>query len=108
MKKTLSTMMILFLAVGFVWASEKSPAEKTDQIEAVVVEDAVLELQEQELDADALALEGAFEDPALVPMGACCAAECMSQRTACVGACNGNIPCINDCMDEFETCWGSC
>jgi hypothetical protein len=100
--------LLVLTAAGVAWAAQtapttapeapavsNAPAENGTAIEAPA-QDGVLPLE----------IDGLFIEPS--ETGACCRAECLENKTACLDACGGDIACRSNCADEYWACLTNC
>ena len=100
MKKIILSLTLALLAVislGVRAGNVDQPSELKVQVEASTAETAA--------EADLVEL---FGTPEANTAGACCWAECLEERVACLAACNYQYPCGQQCWDAADRCTRNC
>jgi hypothetical protein len=101
------TLLILGIA-GIAWAGQTAVQAPQNPTPEATVQDqapeATLPAEGDELGE--ITLEGLFQDP--VKVDACCFADCLSQRDACLTACGGDQACRDECQAEYQACKSHC
>lgn len=101
-------LLVLAMIAGSTWATDRiTPVENID---LVSLPDAATTEVQPEASSDETIVDKAeiTDDGQVVPLGACCWAECSAEKAACRNACGTDTACRYNCTLQFIACLDGC